>query len=237
MRARRRRRRAPRARTGPAWFRRRAGSDPAAWRGRSSSAAHRARDRCVTSMAARAALAASVPGVSAVAPVIFREFRCAARASFARDVRDCLTCHRSLLVFAGKRKRREILPDGRKHRRCCRNTPSVQKFKVCPAGLLAHRSIAICPAFPGTYPQWPDTFQKAEVNSLAVYSCGGSCGFEDYLRSSHRIPFSSRFRANRCTTRCCVLRQGIVNSLCGGDREKVFQVDGIRRRKLHRARQ
>ena len=34
---------------------------------------------------------------------------------------------------------------GRKHRRCCRNTPSDQKLsKVCPAGLLAHRSIASC---------------------------------------------------------------------------------------------
>ena len=38
----------------------------------------------VTSMAARAALAESVPGVCAVAPVIFREFFRAVPASFAR---------------------------------------------------------------------------------------------------------------------------------------------------------
>src|SRR5688500_2025373 len=58
-----------------------------------------------------------------------------------------------------------------------------------------------------------DSAGKSHI-SLAVYSCGGSCGFGDHLRLPHRIPFSSRLRANRCTTRCCVPRWEFVNRSC-----------------------
>ena len=39
---------------------------------------------------------------------------------------------------------------------------------------------------------------------------------------SNRIPFSSRFRANRCTTRCCVPRQGNCQQLVFGRVMKKF---------------
>ena len=98
VRARRRRRRAPRARTGPAWFRRRAGSDPAASRGRSSSATRRALGSIVTWMAARAALAESAPGVDGFVLRIFRELFACARVSRASsglfDLPSPLRCSR-----------------------------------------------------------------------------------------------------------------------------------------------
>jgi hypothetical protein len=59
----------------------------------------------------------------------------------------------------------------------------------------------------------------------------GAAAESGFVKSLHRIPFSSRWRANRCTTRCCVFRNGIVNILCGVVREKVSEVDGIGRGK------
>src|SRR6187549_2270991 len=89
-----------------------------------------------------------------------------------------------------------------------RGTPRPVSENVCMAGLLAHRSIGNRSAFP----------ERAPVaGKKSQFACGlqlrGQLRDGDFVKSFHRIPFSSRLRANRCTTRCCVFRLGIVNIL------------------------
>src|SRR5687767_4029812 len=130
-----------------------------------------------------------------------------------------MTCHAFAPWFAGSGSGARFCKAERID--AAAGTPRpIRILKVCPAGLLAHRSIASCCAFPRAALSVTPLFLlsrngegKSHI-SLAVYSCGGSCGLSDHLRSFHRIPFSSRFHANRCTTRCCVPRRDFVNSLC-----------------------
>jgi hypothetical protein len=127
-------------------------------------------------MAARAALAPSLPGVMGAVPEILRVFFFAAPASFARaSVTDCaaiLLLH--LLWGSGSGAR---FPPAAENIDAAAGTPRpIRSLKVCPAGLLARRSIAIPLAFPRQYPQWPNKNEE----SLAAYSCGGSCGFKPH---------------------------------------------------------
>jgi hypothetical protein len=83
----------------------------------------------------------------------------------------------SLRCSRGKRKRREISAGGGKTSTLLPAHPVRSEVSKCaPAGLLAHRSIAIPLAFPRKYPQWPNKNEK----SLTAYSCGGSCGFKPH---------------------------------------------------------
>src|SRR5687768_9409776 len=100
--------------------------------------------------------------------------------------------------------------------RYCRHTPSDQKYQGVrrQVSWLTARSRSVWPSRK-LAPSVTTLFHTGKSHiSLAVYSCGGSCGFGDHLRSPHRIPFSSRLRANRCTARCCVSRREFVNQLC-----------------------
>ena len=147
VRARRPHRRAPRARTDPAGFRRRADSGPAAWRGRSSSAARRALGSMVTSMARARGLGRIRAGR-----------RAAWCSGSSRDLFACARVSRATPglfdlpslspLFAGKRKRREILRTAESIDAAAGTPRPIRSLKVCPAGLLAHRSIAIRLAFP-----------------------------------------------------------------------------------------
>ena len=82
--------------------------------------------------------------------------------------RDRLTCHSAAPFVRGAEAARDSA-DGRKHRRCCRNTPSDQKFQVCSAGLLAHRSIAIVRPSRSLRLQW--TFPKNRAGK-SQFACG-----------------------------------------------------------------
>ena len=169
-------------------------------------------------MAARAALAESAPGVDAFVLGIFRELFRASREFRARrpglfDLPSPLRCSRgsgSGARFCRRQKTSTLLPAH----------PVRSEVSKCARQVswLAARSRFL----------WPSRgvslsgLTKNEVHFACGLQLRGQLRIRDHLRSSHRIPFSSRFRANRCTTRCCVPRHGNCQQLVFGRVMKKF---------------
>ena len=215
---RRRRTRAPRARTDPAWFRRRAGSDPAAWRGRSSSAARRGPDRSSPEWrrappwrSPRRASTSSRSGSSGNSSARAR----ASRASF----RDCLICHR-LSVVRGEAEAARDSAGGRKHRRCCRNTPSDQKLSKCARQVswLAARSRFL----------WPSRGSILSGLTRRRIACG--LQLRGQLRLLTAFPFHRAFARTDARLDVVFYDREMSTACVRENHEEIFQVAGIRRR-------
>ena len=137
---------------------------------------------------------------------------------FARELiaraRNRLSHHSMLHLSWGMGSNAHLLKS--RSTRYCRHTPSDQKnqsvrrqvsWLTAPSRVVrpSRESVSVASTL----------FHREKVTfRLRSTVAGAAADSATSYDSPHHIPFSSRFRENRCTTRCCVSRRGVVNSLC-----------------------